>query len=241
MSIQDIIHEIAKCADIIYFSGRKLGAARGGGIVTNERDLFMKMRALIPLFEGFLTYGGMSTKEIEALAVGLTEFTDETVISQMPMFIQHVVTELGKLHVPVVVPAGALGVHIDAKRFLPHIPQNQFPAGALAAALFLISGVRSMERGSISTDRDAVTKKEIPAELELIRLAVPRRVFSLSHMEFLIDRVAWLFKNRDLIGGLTFTEEPEVLRFFFGRLKPVTNWPDKLVKKFKKDFGQDSL
>jgi tryptophanase len=98
-----------------------------------------------------------------------------------------------------------------------------------------------MERGSISTDRDAVTKKEIPAELELIRLAVPRRVFSLSHMEFLIDRVAWLFKNRDLIGGLTFTEEPEVLRFFFGRLKPVTNWPDKLVKKFKKDFGQDSL
>jgi len=159
----------------------------------------------------------------------------------MPMFIQHVVTELEKKHVPVVTPAGALGVHIDAKKFLPHINQTQYPAGALVAALFLVSGIRGMERGTISTDRDALTKEERPSELELIRLAVPRRVFSLSHMEFLIDRICWLFKNRDLIGGLTFTEEPAVLRFFFGRLKPVSNWPEKLVAKFKKDFGQESL
>lgn len=241
MSIQEIIHAISECGDIIYFSGRKLGAARGGGIITNTNELFMKMRAFVPLFEGFLTYGGMSTKEIEALAVGLNEFTDETVISQMPKFIQHVVSELEKKHVPVVTPAGALGIHIDARKFLPHIDQKQYPAGALAAAFFLISGIRGMERGTISTDRNAVTKQEMPAELELIRLAVPRRVFSLSHMEFLIDRLVWLFKNRDLIKGLTFTEEPSVLRFFFGRLKPVSDWPEKLVTQFKKDFGPMSL
>lgn len=241
MSIQEIIHAIAECGDIIYFSGRKLGGARGGGIITNTNEFFMKMREFIPLFEGFLTYGGMSTKEIEALAVGLKEFTDETVICQMPQFIQHVVTELGKKHIPVVTPAGALGIHIDAKKFLPHIDQTQYPAGALVAALFLVSGIRGMERGTISTDRDVVTKKEQPSELELIRLAVPRRVFSLSHMKFLIDRMNWLFKNRTLIGGLEFTEEPTVLRFFFGRLKPVSNWPDTLMAKFQKDFGKDSL
>lgn len=95
MTIQEIIHAISECGDIIYFSGRKLGAARGGGIITNTHEHFMKMRAFIPLFEGFLTYGGMSTKEIEALAVGLNEFTDETVISQMPKFIQ----QIGRAHV----------------------------------------------------------------------------------------------------------------------------------------------
>lgn len=241
MSIQEIIHAITACGDIVYFSGRKLGGARGGGIATNTNELFMKMREFIPLFEGFLTYGGMSTKEIEALAVGLGEFVDETVICQMPMFIQHVVSELEKRRIPVVTPGGALGIHLDAKKFLPHLSQTQYPAGALVSALFLISGIRAMERGTISTDRDIVTKEEKPSELELIRLAVPRRVFSLSHMEFLVDRICWLFKNRNLIEGLEFTEEPTVLRFFFGRLKPVTNWPDKLIAKFKEDFGVDSL
>jgi len=241
MSISEIIHAISECADIIYFSARKLGAARGGGIVTNTNELFMKMRDSVTLFEGFLTYGGMSTREIEALAVGLTEFTDETVINQMPGFIEHVVNTLDKRNIPVVTPAGALGIHIDAKKFLPNMDQKMYPAGALAAALFLISGIRAMERGTISTDRDKKNGKEIMAELELVRLAVPRRVFSLSHMEFLIDRVTWLFKNRNLIGGLKFIEEPPVLRFFFGRLAPVTNWPEKLMNKFKKDFGEESL
>ncbi len=239
-SIQEIIHEISKLADIIYFSGRKLGAARGGGIVTNNKELFEKMKVLIPLFEGFFTYGGMSIREIEALAVGLGEFTDETVISQMPLFIEHVVNELVSFNVPVVTPAGALGVHLDAKKFLEHVPQTEYPAGALAAALFLISGTRGMERGSISMDRDPKTGKEILSELELLRLAVPRRVFSLSQMSFLIDRIVWLFENRELVGGLKFVDEPKVLRFFGGRLGPVNNWPEKLVKKFKIDF-QDSL
>lgn len=240
-SIEEIIHEMSKLADIVYFSARKLGAARGGGIVTNNKNLFNKMKELIPLFEGFFTYGGMSIREIEALAVGLDEFTDETVISQMPMFIEHAVNELSAFKVPVVTPPGALGVHIDAKKFLEHVPQEQYPAGALAAALFLVSGARGMERGTISTDRDPKTGKEVLSRLELVRLAVPRRVFSLSQMTFLVDRIVWLFENRRLIGGLKFVDEPKVLRFFGGRLCPVNgDWAQKLADKFKKDF-QGSL
>lgn len=236
-SIQEIVHQISKLADIIYFSARKLSSSKGGGIVTNRIDLFSKMKDFIPLFEGFFTYGGMSTREIESIAVGLGEFTDESIISQMPLFIEHSVKELESFGIPVVTPAGALGIHVDAKEFLKHIPQNQYPAGALVAALFIISGVRGMERGTISMDRDADTGQEIMSRLELMRLAVPRRVFTLSQLSFLDDRLIWLFKNRDIVKGLRFIDEPKVLRFFDGKLEPVSDWPQKLVKKFKKDFG----
>lgn len=239
-SLAEIIIQMSELADIIYFSGRKLGGARGGGIVTNRQDLFDQMKDMVPLFEGFFTYGGMSTREIEALAVGLKEFVDETVVCQMPEFIAWAVDQLHTAGLPVITPAGALGLHLDAKTFLAHVPQTEYPAGALAAALFLVAGIRSMERGTISTDRDPKTGKEILADLELVRLAMPRRVFSLSQTTFLVDRLEWLFEHRDLIGGLKFVDEPKVLRFFGGRLAPTTNWPTKLMKQFRKDFG-DSL
>ena len=103
--------------------------------------------------------------------------------------------------VPVVTPAGGLACHVDAKRFLPHIPQPEYPAGALAAAIYLASGIRSMERGTISTDRD-LHGNEVMADLELARLAVPRRVYTMSHIEYAVDRIAWLYQHRDLVGGL---------------------------------------
>ncbi|MBD3281095.1 tryptophanase [Candidatus Dojkabacteria bacterium] len=236
--ISEIIHEMSDLADIVYFSARKLGAVRGGGIVTNRKDLFDKMKDMVPLFEGFFTYGGMSTKEIEALAVGLREFQNPEVIGQMPQFIQFVVDSLDKEEVPVITPGGGLGVHIEAGQFLPYVNQSEYPAGALAAALFLVSGVRAMERGTISNDRDPDTGEEILADLELIRMAVPRRVFTLSQMKFLVDRILWLQENKELIGGLKFVEEPPVLRFFAGRLEPAGDWPKKLAKKFKADFGE---
>lgn len=238
-SIKDILREMCSLSDIVYFSSRKVTSTRGGGICTNREDLYMKMRDLIPLFEGFLTYGGMSVREIEAMAVGFYETTDETVISQSPSFIAYAVNELDKLGIPVITPAGALGCHIDAQGFLPHIPQSEYPAGALAAALFIISGVRGMERGTISSVRDE-NGNDILADMELLRLAFPRRVFTLSQTMFLIDRVKWLFDNRELVGGLRFTEEPAVLRFFNGRLEATSNWPEKLAAKFAEDFG-DSL
>lgn len=239
MSIREITRAIADLADIIYFSARKLGCARGGGICTRNHQLYMKIRELIPLYEGFLTYGGMSVREMEAITVGLEETMDEYMINQGPQFIAYMVEELQKKGVPVVTPAGGLGCHLDAMQFLAHIPQGQYPAGALAAALYIASGVRGMERGTLSEQRDE-NGNETLANMELLRLALPRRVFTLSQVKYAVDRIGWLYENRHLVGGLRFVEEPQILRFFFGRLQPVSDWQDKLAAKFREDFG-DSL
>jgi tryptophanase len=238
-SIKDILHTMCGLVDMIYFSGRKVSSTRGGAICTGRKDLFDKMKDLIPLYEGFFTYGGMSVREVEAMAVGLYETTDETIIGQSPEFIRYIVNELDKLGIPVITPAGGLGCHLDAKGFLPHVPQSEYPAGALAGALYLISGIRGMERGTISSIRDE-NGDDILADMELLRLAFPRRVFSLSQVKYTLDRIKWLYDNRELVGGLKFYEEPEVLRFFAGKLEPTTPWPEKLIAKFKEDLG-DSL
>ena len=124
-------------------------------------------------------------------------------------------------------------------KFLEHLPQTEYPAGALAAALFIVSGARGMERGTISEQRDENGVEPL-ANMELLRLALPRRVFSLSHIMFVVDRLEWLFKNRELVGGLEWSEEPNILRFFFGKLRAKGDWPEKLLEKFEQDFG-DSL
>ncbi|MCL2546793.1 MAG: tryptophanase [Oscillospiraceae bacterium] len=238
VDIKAITREIGELMDIVYFSARKLGAARGGGIMVSDDNLFLRMRELIPLYEGFLTYGGMSVREMEALAVGLRETMDIEVISQTPIFVEALCNELLGRGVPVVTPPGGLGCHIDARAFCEHIPQEIYPAGALAAAMYIASGVRGMERGTMSEERDKTTGKDKLAEMELLRLAVPKRVFTLSQVKYTADRLAWLYENRKLIGGLKFVEEPNVLRFFFGRLAPVGNWADDLAKAFRQDFGE---
>ena len=239
VEIQDIVREMISLMDITYFSARKLGCARGGGILTSDDSLFLKMREMVPLFEGFLTYGGMSVREMEAMAVGIRETMDLDVISQTPIFVEALCNELIARGIPVVTPAGGLGCHVDAKAFCPTVPQEQFTAAALNAAMFIAGGVRGMERGTLSESREEDGSQR-PAEMELVRLAIPKRVFTLSQIKYTADRVDWLFKNRDIIGGLEFIEEPKVLRFFFGRLKPIGNWPQELAKKFRADFG-DSL
>lgn len=239
MPIKDILHEMMSYTDFSYFSGRKVSCTRGGGICTNNHDIYMKMRDWVPLFEGFLTYGGMSVREIEAMAVGLIETLDFNVISHSPTFIKYLVDALDSKGIPVITPAGGLGCHLDAGLFIPHIPQTQYPAGALAAALYVASGIRGMERGTISSVRDQ-NGDDVLADVELLRLAFPRRVFTLSQIKYAEDRIQWLFDNRHLIGGLEWVEEPPVLRFFVGKLQPIGDWVDKLVAKFRQDFG-DSL
>lgn len=235
-SIAEILLTMCDLSDLVYFSSRKVSSTRGGGICTNDVHIYDKLKDLVILFEGFLTYGGMSVREIEAMAVGLRETQDETCISQSPQFIKYLVENLDAAGVPVVTPAGGLGCHIDARGFLPHVPQTEYPAGALTAAFYIISGVRGMERGTISSVRD-VSGKDILADMELLRLAMPRRVFTLSQIKYVADRLQWLYKNRKLIGGMQFEYEPSVLRFFTGRLIPTSDWPQKLVTRFKKDFG----
>ena len=236
-TLGEIIRVMTDLSDLVYFSARKLSSSRVGGICTNDIGIYKELEALVPLYEGFLTYGGISVREIESMAVGLYETLDETVICQSPNFIEYLVNELDKKNIPVIKPAGVLGVHLDAMQICSHIPQSQYPAGSLAAALFLISGIRGMERGSISNQRDEYGN-ETYADMELVRLAVPRRVFTLSQIKYVEDRVNWLYDNRELIGGLKFVYEPPVLRFFMGGLEPVNDWPQRLMAKFKEDFGE---
>ena len=237
-SIRDICREIADQFDIIYFSARKFGLARGGAILVRDDELFHSMEDLVPMFEGFLTYGGMSIREIEAMTVGFDECLEMDVISQGPQFIEYTVNQLDEYGVPMITPGGGLGAHIDATQFVSHIPQEEYPAGALTAALYICGGIRGMERGTLSEERNADGSERL-ASMELVRLALPRRVFTLSQVEYVIDRVKWLYDHRDMIGGLRFTHEPATLRFFTGRLEPVSDWPDRLAAAFKDAFGED--
>jgi len=235
-SIQEIIHEMMSVVDIFYLSGRKSTCARGGFIATNNKKYYELIKPWLPVYEGFLTYGGMSTHEIEAMAVGMREMTELDVAGSAAEFVKYFAERLIENKIPVVTPPGGLACHVDASMFLPHLPQSEYPAGALAAAIYIVSGVRSMERGTISMDRDQ-DGNDVYSDLELARLAVPRRVYTMSQIEYAVDRLGWLHKHRDLVKGLKFVEEPPVLRFFFGKLTPLDNWGAKLADVFKKEFG----
>ncbi len=235
-SVADIWLAMSELCDVIYFSARKLGFGRGGGIITDDQKVYESLRAWVPMYEGFLTYGGMSVREMEAITIGLDETLDEDMINQGPLFIAHFVEEMDRRGIPVVTPPGGLGAHVDAMRFLDHVDQRQYPSGALAAAVYLASGVRGMERGTLSEQREPDGSEPL-AHMELLRLALPRRVFTLSQVQYAVDRIHWLYANRTIVGGLEWTEEPEILRFFYGRLKPVGDWQHALVAKFREDFG----
>ena len=237
-TVAEIVREMCSTADLYYMSARKNASVRGGLIATNNKELFDKIRPWLPVYEGFYTYGGMSMREIGALAVGIREMVDPTVAGCSVEQVKYFVNRLAETGVPVVTPPGGLACHLDAMKFLPHIPQQQYPAGALSAALYIVSGIRSMERGTVSMDRDK-EGKEVMADVELTRIAVPRRVYTMSHMEFAIDRINWLLKHRDLVGGLRFVDEPPVLRFFGGRLEPIGDWGKNLAEAFKKEMGNN--
>lgn len=238
LSIQEIITLMMAEVDLFYMSGRKCASVRGGLMATNDPAHFKRLRDWLPLYEGFATYGGMSTKEVEAMAVGLREMTELNTAAASPEFIEYFVARLEGNGVPVVTPPGGLACHVDARKFASHLQPTQYIAGAVAAAIYLASGIRSMERGTISNDRDE-HGKEVIADLELARLAVPRRTYTLSQIEYAVDRISWLYQHRELIGGLKFVEEPPVLRFFFGRLEPVGDWGQRIADAFVRDFGTD--
>ena len=237
-SVREITRMIADLFDIIYFSARKFGFARGGAILVRDEGLFHSMEDLIPMFEGFLTYGGMSVKEMEAMTVGFEESMDLDVISQGPQFIDYCVRQLDDYGIPVITPGGGLGAHLDARQILDHVPQEAYPSGALVCALYLCGGIRGMERGTLSEERNADGSERM-ASMELVRLAFPRRVFTLSQTEYVIDRVKWVYDHRHLIGGLRFVHEPKTLRFFTGILEPTSDWPEKLTEAYIADFGED--
>ena len=237
MDIKSIYHLLADHFDIIYFSARKLGFAKGGIITSKDAKYTKMMMEYIPLYEGFLTYGGIDVRTMEAMAQGLYESLDMEYINQGPEFINYLAKELHDYGVPVILPAGGLGCHLNAGAFVPDMPHNEYPAAAVAAALYIAGGIRGMERGTLSEQRNPDGTEPF-SELELMRLAVPRRVYTLSQLKYVADRVKWLWDNRQLIGGLEWVEEPSVLRFFAGRLKEKGYWQEQLAEKFRKDFGE---
>ncbi|HEY3266538.1 MAG TPA: tryptophanase [Armatimonadota bacterium] len=238
VTIADIVKEMCALADLTYMSGRKSTCVRGGFIATNNMAMFNALKPWLPVYEGFLTYGGMSSKEIEAMAVGLREMTEYEVASSSADLIKYFVEQMVEKGVPAVTPPGGLAGHVDARKFLPHIDSFGYPAGALAAAIYLASGARPMERGTISTDRDA-NGNEVASDIELARLAVPRRTYTISHIDYVVDRLAWLYAHRDIVKGLRFIDEPPVLRFFIGKLEALDGWGAKLADAFEADFGAD--
>lgn len=235
-TVAEVVKEMCSIPDIYYMSGRKNTSVRGGCIATNNQKLFEEIKPWLPVYEGFITYGGMSMREIGAMSVGMREMVDPSVAGSSVEQIKYFVNKLVKQGIPVVTPPGGLACHLDAMKFLPKVPQSQYPAGALAAALYITSGIRSMERGTVSMDRDK-EGNDVFADVELTRIAMPRRVYTMSHMEYAIDRIVWLYRHRDLVKGLKFVSEPPVLRFFFGRLEALDGWGRDLTEAFKKEFG----
>ena len=193
----------------------------GGFLAVNDQHVYDDCANLAVVYEGLHTYGGMAGRDMEALATGIEEAVSDDHIRARIGQIMYLGKKLMDAGVPIVQPIGGHGIFLDAKAFLPHIPQEQYPAQALAAALYLDSGVRSMERGIVSAGRNKETGQENKPKLELVRLTIPRRVYTQAHMDVVAESVVEVFENRNKVCGLKMVHEPKYLRFFQARFEPV--------------------
>lgn len=220
-SIAEIVKEMFSYSDGCTMSGKKDGIVNMGGFLAmNDEDLYRKATALVVVYEGMPSYGGMTGRDMEAFAIGLREAVDFDYIRHRVEQVRYLGEKLMEAGVPIVKPVGGHAVFLDARAFLPHISQDKFPAQALAAAIYEDSGVRGMERGIISAGRDKHGKDYSP-KLELVRLTIPRRVYTNAHFDYVADSIAGLYTRRSKIGGLKWVYEPPVLRFFIGRFEPL--------------------
>ena len=221
-SIAEILLELCSYTDGCTNSAKKDALVNiGGWLAVNDDDLADQARNLVVLYEGLHTYGGLAGRDMEAMAIGVEESVQLDHIRARIGQVEYLGDALIRNGVPVVRPIGGHGVFIDAARFLPHIPREEFPAQALAAALYVQSGVRAMERGAVSSGRNHDTGENIFPKLELVRLTIPRRVYTQAHMDVTSEAVIELFENARNIVGLRFTFEPKYLRFFQARFQPV--------------------
>jgi tyrosine phenol-lyase len=193
----------------------------GGFLAVNDSAAAEAARNLLVIYEGLQTYGGMSGRDMEAVAAGIEESVHDDHIRARVGQVRYLGEKMAAWGIPLVAPIGGHGVFVDAKAFLPHIPQDHYPAQALAAAFYLDSGVRSMERGAVSAGRDPETGRERMPRLELVRLTIPRRVYTQAHMDVVAESVLNVYENRDQVKGLHITYEPKYLRFFQARFEPL--------------------
>jgi len=219
-SIQDIIRELMSLGDGCTVSAKKDVLVNIGGILAlNHPAWYERCVRLCATFEGTPWSGGLAGRDLAAMAVGLEEMTDYDYIRSRVEQVRYLWTKVHEAGVPVVQPPGGHAVFLDAKEFLPHIPQDEFPAQRLAAAIYETSGIRGMERGQVSAGRDPVTGQQRPSKLELVRLTIPRRVYTYSHMDVIAEGVIEVFRRRDQLKGLRLVYEPPTLRFFTARFE----------------------
>jgi tyrosine phenol-lyase len=221
-TIKEIVREMFSYADGCTMSGKKDGIVNiGGFLCMNDDQLFADAKELVVVYEGMPSYGGMTGRDMEALAIGLEEAMQYEYIEHRIKQVRYLADRLLEAGVPIVEPVGGHAVFLDARRFCPHLTQEQFPAQSLAANLYVESGVRSMERGIVSAGRDKNTGKNHAPKLETVRLTIPRRVYTYRHMDVVADAVINLYKNKEKIKGLRFVYEPKQLRFFTARFEEI--------------------
>lgn len=221
-SVASLMREICSYSDGATVSSKKDNLVNiGGFLALRDPELGRRARALLVAFEGLHTYGGMSGRDMAALAVGIREMveTDDHVAARIGQ-VEYLGDRLIKAGVPIVQPIGGHGVFLDARAILEHVPQSEFPAQALTAELYVDGGVRGMERGAVSAGRGPDGENHYP-KLELVRLAIPRRVYTQAHMDVVTESVVEVYGRREQIEGLRFTYEPPELRFFQARFEPV--------------------
>jgi tyrosine phenol-lyase len=221
-TIASIVKELCSYTDGCTMSAKKDPLVNiGGFLAVNDHAIYEDAANLAVIYEGLHTYGGMAGRDMEALATGIEESLHEDHIRARVGQVLYLGQKLIDAGIPIVQPIGGHGVFLDAKGFLPHVPQEQYPAQALAAALYLDSGVRSMERGIVSAGRNKETGEDNKPKLELVRLTIPRRVYTQAHMDVVAESVESVYTERASIRGLRMTHEPKYLRFFQARFEPL--------------------
>lgn len=219
-SIKEIARMEADCFDIMTMSAKKDAIVNIGGFVaTRDPEIYDKIKNFGILFEGFVTYGGLAGRDLEAMAVGLYEGIEESYLTYRIGQVRYLAERLKDAGMPVLWPPGGHAVYLDMKRFLPNIPPDRFPGMAFCAHLYLESGVRGVEIGTLLNGRDPKTGQNRPAKLELVRLTIPRRVYTFRHMDYVVEAVKKVWNMRDEIKGFELVHEPPVLRHFTARFR----------------------
>lgn len=219
-SVAEIHKEFCSYSDAATMSAKKdLLVNIGGFVACNDWDLFEELRNMVVVYEGLHTYGGLAGRDMEAMARGMEEAIKDQNISARVKQVEYFGNKLLDAGIPIVEPPGGHAIFLDAKRFYDHLPQDEFPAQALAADLYIESGVRAMERGIVSAGRNKVTGEHNRPKLELVRLTFPRRVYTQSHLDFAVEAVKNLYAKRHEVKGLKMIYEPKYLRFFQGRFE----------------------
>ncbi len=221
-STAEIVKEICSLTDGATMSAKKDALVNiGGFLAVNDPEVFDKARNLVVVYEGLHTYGGLAGRDMEAMSIGIAESVNEDHIRARVEQVGYLGKKLMDMGVPVVKPIGSHGVFLDAKKILPHLPQDQFPAQTLAAELYVDSGIRSMERGIVSAGRNKETGDHYYPKLEMVRLTIPRRVYTQAHMDVIAESVEEVYLNREKIKGLKMVYEPKRLRFFQARFEKI--------------------